>query len=262
MKLTKTQKKFRKEMAQAAKDFEKIYDNPYDQPYVRKKKSSGGGWIFSVIFIAFIAFVIILGSKNSGESPPTDIRELGAIAASSRYSAPTSDQPQTSVIYKNEVNSKPQTGVMSRSEAEILNQIDSATYPVELYIEAINEWNQNSLIIPLQGNEEYRLTLVGGIEACQQAKETITAINCPEQFADLKLIKIEAIGYIQQSYSFLLEYIATGDSSLISQSNKSNQLASEKNRQYIFELEEYLKTNGYRYSIEGNSIRYWYNSSY
>lgn len=266
MKLTKTQRKFRKEMAQAAKQFEKIYDNPYDQPYVRKKPSRGG-WTFSVIFIAFIAFVIIWGSNNASDSPPGDIRELSAIpSVSSRGNVSSengsNERSQANVINTNEFAPSLQVRVLSRSEANVLKQIDSASYQVELYIEAINQCNQNSSIIPLKDNEEYRLTLIDGIDACQQAKETITAINCPEQFANLKLIKIEAIGYIQQSYSFLLEYSSTGDNSLITQSNNFNQLATEKNRQYIFELEEYLKNNGYRYSVEGNVIRYWYSSSY
>lgn len=127
MKLTKTQKKFRKEMAQAVKEVEKLYDNPYDQPYVRKKKSSGGGWIFGVIFVAIIVFAMILGSENPSDSPPADIKELGSIAVSARNDSPTSDQTsQSSINHMNKVKAQLQTRVLSRSEADVLSQIDSA----------------------------------------------------------------------------------------------------------------------------------------
>jgi len=258
MRLTETQRNFRREMA-------KIKDNDnnsiYDYHLNRRKHMSvfsrrNALTIGTVITIVSLAFTIIR------LIPRTHGGEVYFAQGSSIPLTPiTSNGIESSLTQQNIVNQPGrmlslQEGQYLKSLNEIFEAVDAETNIISDYNRT--PWNARDL-------NGYRQALSSGTDICNSAETSLNTLTPPLQFQNINNLALSSIADKAMAFSCWSQASYGYDTVANEEADAGNSFsirADSEERQYLISLKDYLSANGYEYESDGNGgIIYHYSAS-
>lgn len=242
MKLTKTQRNFRKQMKNVHASngpYERLRDgNPFLIEEKRKSKF--------VFFLSIILLVIIFTAYKNWpllHSLTTD--------KSSVKMEPASLFTQPALSSPNNLST-----ALPPSEANYLNTLRSFMDNLITPWQQVSDqhkipWEQRNL-------EQYRAVLLNGITACDQSLLELERIHKNGKFEELKNVVKEYHTYSKLSFKAYLDYTYSKNPSDLALGNKYINSVNQTSANLNTTLVKLLKQNGYRYEVLGNGqIRYF-----
>lgn len=228
MKLTKTQKNFRKQMEKINRK-----DNPYDNsrsgnPFDNITPQKSSGVLFILIIVLGFSYVVIKG-KTSNVTP-------------------------TSVHVNNSSTQNIGKTAVPITEAIFLDQLKAIRSAVNEKAQKVQEQHQ---IPPNQRNyNTYKAVLLDGIFLLDKESNLINDIKPPDQLKPLFSIEKDHIDNLNEAYKNYLEYVDTRNTAFNDIGNQYLNLANQKGQDSFSAFIDYLNKHNYNYSIHDNTVTY------
>lgn len=104
---------------------------------------------------------------------------------------------------------------------------------------------------------KYQKVLANGMDICIKAYNALHTIEIPSELTSCVSLTLK---YIEQVHSGLSSWYngLSGNTEAIKRGDQLINTAIEIRRQYLTELENFLKAHGYRYEKTANGIKYYY----
>lgn len=244
MKLTKTQRNFRKQM-KGRSPSATPYDNSRDgNPFLRAHKPKSKSTSFFLLIFFAILFVFAfknwskLGFESLTSSSAVNIAQSPLVT---QTTLPASKNPNTA---------------LSSSDASYLQTLKSFMTHLKEPWQKVSEhhqipWDQRNV-------EQYQVALLNGIAACDQALIGLEGVQRNTKFEGLKSISKEYVSYSRLSFKSYLDYSYSQNPSDIALGNKYTTLTNQTSAKFNSTLIQLLKQHGYAYEDNGNGqVRYY-----
>jgi len=273
MKLTETQKNFRKQMKQNKQKKDQIYSDNYNEttniPNSERNKLTNS--IIITVIVGAIIGVLYINNLNTDTlpvagSPPVDITNDQVTNAGTNTGQLTDNlaaqlSAQKAALEKQTPKNKNfiygTEKVLTYREGQALNSLKQSTIAVDDAIKKVNIYRG----VPVaKDNAEYRNALLAAIVICSQEEQKLEAASIPEHFEFYRRLDINHVSCCKNAFKCWYDGILTGNSTLIERGNTYMQQANNINRQKLDEFENYLKDNGYKCIRIENEINYYYKS--
>lgn len=243
MKLTETQKNFKKQMAKIKPKEESIYDttrsgNPFRDEEKNRTFPTGVKVIFSIIVMPIVCLIAI--SLAVSHVTPT------AVAKKSVLVAPTSMKPLTSYTSAPPMSSVPNRKPVSKADAAYLESFT-------LISNNSNIISEQNLIPPEQRDQSiYKAELLNAIVLCENETKRLSSVKPSTVFQPIAIITLEYIANRRSAYKYYLDYISTRNISDNDLGNKYLTMGNQNVHDYSLLLTQILKNNNYEFTDLGN----------
>lgn len=234
MKLTETQKNFRKIMQN-----QKPETDPYDYHRNRRqhlggfKAGSKGASLMATLIIVAVVGVIYYGFFKS----PAPVASING-------------QPVT-------MNSATAySSAVPAAQARYIQQMGSSLQNVNNAMKQVAQFHTQGT--STTDSIGYRNSLLSGMKVCTEEKQRLMQTNTPVAFAPMKEAAIACTSYTEQALVNWHDSAVQPSNSSVERGNYYNNLANQSWAQYRMALENFLKNNHYKYTKTNNEITYWY----
>ena len=234
MRLTKTQKNFRKAMQTQQPE-----TDPYDYHRNRRKHLGGyksgskGGGLISLVVIVAAVIVFYHGFIKS----PVPVQSFsGQPVLSESTSAYSRAMPAWQARHVQQIETA-------------LRNVDQAMQPVaQFHAQGTNsrEWSS------------YRNSLLSAMKVCTEEKQKLSQLDSPAGLAPMLETAHAYINYTEEALVNWHDNAAQPSPSSVERGNYFSNLASQSRMQYRSAFENYLKSNHYKYTKTNSGITYWY----
>ena len=235
MKLTDTQRKFRREMKKLNEKPDQINESPYDDYFFRKPGSENTGNIgFLSVVVFCIVFFVIWTIRGTVIERPKGVNTAIATAKS------TSTGERS----------------LSLKDAKCIEQLYAQQ---KLVGEALNKvaqhhntpWNSRDI-------KGYNDALMKALAVCSKSDAVVNSLVVPPEFDSLKKITSEYILYSSSAITNWHDSLPNGRGNAVERGNYFLNLSRQKALEYNLVLENFLKDNGYKYEKTDTGLRYWH----
>ena len=242
VKLTETQKNFKKEMAKIKPKEKGIYDttrsgNPFgDEGKARQRNSYVTKMLYFLaipICSLLIPFVI------------SHVTSASVVKGSAQVALPSAYPPSISV-------SAPQVSNITGKKA--VSKMDNA------FLDSFTLISNNSLIISKQNlipfeqrdQSKYKAELLNAIVLCDNETKRLSGAKASTAFQPIAIITQEYIANLRSAYKYYLNYISTRNISDNDLGNKYLTMGNQNVHDYTILLTQIFKNNNYEYTDLGN----------
>lgn len=269
MKLTETQKNFRKQMKQYEKNNDNMSNTPYDNPTSKSSKGQGSELFITVILGLLIiagAYAIKnngalpIANSNSGKSVSDQVNNKIAqnqVAEKTEAAFAGIGSPENYLAGNDITSTYTGSRVLTNREGQALKSLIQCTKAVTEAAESVSAFNE---IKAGRDNAQYRKALMAAIAVCIEQERQIASCYVPEQFESIQNLFLTAVSLQRNAYNCWYDASLTNDFTLIERGNSYMIQANNTVRQQMDELENYLETNGYKYSRSEDEVQFWYRS--
>lgn len=242
VKLTETQKNFKKQMAKIKPKEKSIYDttrsgNPFgDEGKIRRSNHIVTKMLF---FFAIPICSLLIQYTVSHVAHTSAAKSLTPVALAPKYTPTTSvSAPQVSNV----------TGKKLVSKADN-TYLDSFTL-ISNNSEIISKQN----LIPVEQRDQsiYKKELLNAIVLCDNEKERLSGSKPSTVFQPIANLTVEYISSRRNAYKYYLDYISTRNISDNDLGNKYLTMGNQTVHDYTLLLTQIFKINNYEYTDLGN----------
>jgi len=257
MKLTETQRNFKKQMANIKPKEKSIYDtgrsggNPFrDEVKIKRENHIVTRFIlFSIIPISIwlIQFAIShVAPTSTVKSPLAFATTTTSVAKSSVPVEPTSVYPPTTSMSAPSVSNGANKKPVSKADAAYL---DSFTL-ISNNSEVISKQN----LIPVEQRDQslYKAELLNAIVLCDNETKRLSRAKPSAVFKPIATITLEYIASRRNAYKYYLDYISTRNNSDNDLGNKYLTMGNQNVYDYTLLLTQIFEINNYEYTDLGN----------
>lgn len=240
MRLTKTQKNFRKQI----KEIDPVI-NPYD--YIERKPTYRNKIIrfFRLIVILFLVLGILSG--------------LNVVIERLNLTFFVPNKNQTEQLEEKPLNlSQPKSNFkyVTSADSDFLDHLGSVLRTIHISTNSISEYHK--LPWGERNFDEYRASLIEAIVILDKEKENMSSMNNSRIFKPLFTLVVEYISNKRMAYQYYLDYLTTNRQSDLDLGNKYSYLAYENIQEYNPLLVKIFQENGYSYTIlDDDSVQYY-----
>lgn len=241
MKLTETQRNFRKEMAKIKPKEKSIYDttrsgNPFgDEGKARQRN----GYITKMLYFFAIPICSLLISYVSHVIPSSVLNGSAPLALPSAY-------PSTISSSASQVSNVTGKKAVSKTDNAFLNSFTLIS--------------NNSLVISKQNlipfeqrdQSSYKAELLNAIVLCDNETKKLSGAKPSTAFQPIAIITQEYIANRRSAYKYYLNYISTRNISDNDLGNKYLSMGNQHVHDYTQLLTQILKANNYEYTDLGD----------
>ena len=242
MKLTETQKNFKKQMSQIKPKEKNIYDttrsgNPFgDEGKTRQRNSYVTKMLF---FFAIPICSLLIPFIVSYFSHTSNAKSLTPVVLAPAYTPTTSvSGPQVSNV----------TGKKSVSKTDN-TYLDSFTL-ISKNSEIISK--QNLIPVELRDQISYKKELHNAIVLCDNEKKRLSGFKPSPVFQPIANLTVEYISSRRNAYKYYLDYISTRNISDNDLGNKYLTMGNQTVHDYTLLLTQIFKINNYEYTDLGD----------
>jgi hypothetical protein len=241
MKLTETQRNFRKQMKNmppSHEPYERLRDG---NPFLIEEKGKSK-------FVTFLSIILLVIIFTAYKNWPL-LQSIATEKASVKME-PTSLVTQPALPSSKNLNT-----ALPSSEANYLKTLGSFMNTLITPWQQVSD--QNKIPWEQRNIEQYRAALLNGITACDQTLLELDKIQNNEKFGELKNIVKEYHTYSKLSFKAYLDYTYSKNPSDLALGNKYIILVNQTSSNFNSTLVKLLKQNGYSYQDNGKGqIRY------
>jgi len=237
IKLTETQKNFRREMEEIEKS------NPDNKRY-RLKTILDHIFKASVwLIIGYAAFTFLwdkISTKDMANNEPQIMPSIQATLDNNLSGSALSERAMPERIAR---------------DIQSLELYSDQLLIVREQISSFHKqtWDERDL-------QQYKAALINGVETADQYLEHLKGLKVDADLQNIWFAKYERIKNVKAAYGYYLDYLHSKRSSDIEMGNHFLTLANSA--EDIQLLIEYFEQNGYRYALDQNGgVRYWYSKS-
>lgn len=231
MRLTETQKNFRKQMAEINKQKGNIYDNPRKtNPFARAKNGKGTLVIFSIILL--VSTFIYLKNNQINNFKQSQMAYSGIPVIQSSQ------------------------GAMPNNYADFLMQLDQNKPQFDSIAMQILQMHQ----IPVEQRDvnKYQNLLINGVKVCRDWQNAISKVEPVGPFQALIAQRRHYLFVQSLAYEYYLDYTYSNNITDLDKAKHFSEQANEAGAAFQQHLIEVLKQEKYQYEITPDGVRYWY----